>query len=575
MDARDELVSLAEELERNGGQKEEMAAAQCLLAALSRGHQMEPVREARVRVRLGKLLLRNTENVLLAKGCFDRAHVLIAKNEEEVDLRREAWSGIASCYHVMGNLKQEKQALRKGAEESGGTNQKEWNAYFKVRLADALNMEGKFEESMGELEAMVEVSGEAKGMDLAAYKLHVALASSNFTRLQEKLGECDALLESIKARNEFIPAHCMVYFLFMKLLTNQQLGNNLQVQALSEEISSFFPLQDDMWGRSWIPSAWIEEGVGLVKIVHRSMCGELRQAVEQAKLSLARVDSRLSTLGIGPKTKQSYLSNMTVWSGRLWLVLQFNIIQAMCLAQMTLSDLPEAHLSLAALEGMIHRYPVLLLDFKCRVHILSGLLHHSCMEYTEAIQRFQKARSCLEGAPLLNASVLLEALSILCEDGENACAQVLDLLQTMRKTSSEKEEQTKVIEIIVESITFANQGEHAEAKSLLNKGLKLAHTKLMNQQITAQVLNLLAMVSAAKDANVSNIPMLQSASTLSRNLNDLPMHLQTLHLMKQAWKREKNEAKFMECCSLIDKHTLLLQDKVAQVKQQRQVQKAT
>lgn len=574
MDARDELVSLAEELERNGGQKEEIAAAQCLLAALSRGHQMEPVREARVRVRLGKLLLRNTENVLLAKGCFDRAHVLIARKEEEVDLRREAWSGIASCYHVMGNLKQEKQALRKGGEESGGTNQKEWNAYFKVRLADALNMEGKFEESMGELEAMVEVSGEAKGMDLAAYKLHVALASSNFTRLQEKLRECDALLESVKARNESIPAHCMVYFLFMKLLTNQQLGNNLQVQALSEEISSFFPLQDDMWGRSWIPSAWIEEGVDLVKIVHRSMCGELRQAVELAKSSLARVDSQLSMLGIGPKTKQSHLSNMTVWSGRLWLVLQFNIIQAMCLAQMTLSDLPEAHLSLAALEGMIHRYPVLLLDFKCRLHILSGLLHHSCMEYTEAIQRFQNARSCLEGASLLNASVLLEALSILCKDGENACAQVLDLLQTMRKTSSEKEEQTKVIEIIVESITFANQGEHAEAKSLLNKGLKLAHTKLMNQQITAQVLNLLAMVSAAKDANVSNIPMLQSASTLSRNLNDLPMQLQTLHLMKQVWEREKNEAKFMECCSLIDKHTLLLQDKVAQVKQQRQIQKA-
>lgn len=574
MEARDVLVSLAEELEGNGNQKEEMAAAQCLLAALSRGHQMEPGREARVRVRLGRLLLRNTQNVLLAKGCFDRAQVLIARKEEESDLRREALSGIASCYHVMGNLKQEKQALRKGAEESGGTNVKEWNAYFKVRLADALNTEGKFEEAMSELETMNEVCEEAKGLDLAAYKLHVALASSNLAWVQEKLGECSALANSMRLEIESIPAHSVVYFLFMTLLANQRLGNNNQVQTALKEISSFFPLQDSIWGRGWIPSAWIEESVSLVGIAHRSLCGELRQAVEQAKSSLEKVDAQLCKLGIGPTTKESHLNNMTIWTGRIWLVLQVNLIQATCLAQMTLTELPEAQLSLASLERIIHRYPVLLLDFKCEVHILSGLLHHSCMEYTEAVHRFQKARSCVKGAPLLNVAILLEAMSILCENGENACARVLDLMQTLQRASSGREGQTKALEIIVDSVTFACQGEYAEAKSLLKQGLKLAHTQLMNQQITAQVLNVLAMVSAAKDANIPITPMLESASTLSRNLNDLPMQLQTLHLTKQVLEKEGNDVGLMDCCALVEKHSVSLQDKVAQVKQQRQSEKA-
>uniref|UniRef100_A0A2N9HSB0 Uncharacterized protein n=1 Tax=Fagus sylvatica TaxID=28930 RepID=A0A2N9HSB0_FAGSY len=191
------LWGLADYHERKG---EIEKAVKCLEAICQSHVSFFPVVEVKTRLRIATLLLKHSHNVTHAKSHLERSQLLLHSIPSCFDLKCRAYSLLSQCYHLVGAIPPQKQILNKALQLSAsagdGLSVKLWICNFNSQLANALIIEGDYQNSISALECgyicAAQISYPELQMFFATSILHVHLMQWDDENLVEQaVNRCD------------------------------------------------------------------------------------------------------------------------------------------------------------------------------------------------------------------------------------------------------------------------------------------------------------------------------------------------------------------------------------------------
>ncbi|KAA0052897.1 MAU2 chromatid cohesion factor-like protein [Cucumis melo var. makuwa] len=171
-------------------------AIKCLEAICQSPVSFFPVLEVKTRLRIATLLLTYSHNQLLLKSipsCFE--------------LKCRAYSLLSQCYHLVGAIPPQKQLLYKGLDLTNSAGHelsvKLWSCNFNSQLANALIIEGDYQNSISALESGYVFSAEICYPELqmffATSILHVHLMQwYDDNSVEQAVNKCDEVWESME-----------------------------------------------------------------------------------------------------------------------------------------------------------------------------------------------------------------------------------------------------------------------------------------------------------------------------------------------------------------------------------------
>nr|AGG38121.1 maternal effect uncoordination 2-2 protein [Dimocarpus longan] len=197
------LWGLADHHERCG---EIGKAVKCLEAICQSDVSFLPIIEVKTRLRVATLLLKHTHNVNHAKTHLERSQLLLKATPSCFELKCRTFSLLSQCYHLVGAIPPQKNILFKALELTASSPQevvvKLWSCNFNSQLANALIIEGDYQNSVSALQAGYVCAAEISYPDLqlffATSILHVHLMQwEDENLIANAINQCDLIWESI------------------------------------------------------------------------------------------------------------------------------------------------------------------------------------------------------------------------------------------------------------------------------------------------------------------------------------------------------------------------------------------
>ncbi|XP_004146189.1 sister chromatid cohesion protein SCC4 isoform X3 [Cucumis sativus] len=182
-------------------------AIKCLEAICQSPVSFFPVLEVKTRLRIATLLLTYSHNVNHAKSHLERSQLLLKSIPSCFELKCRAYSLLSQCYHLVGAIPPQKQLLYKGLDLTNSAGHelsvKLWSCNFNSQLANALIIEGDYQNSISALESGYVFSAEICYPELqmffATSILHVHLMQwYDDNSVQQAVNKCDEVWESIE-----------------------------------------------------------------------------------------------------------------------------------------------------------------------------------------------------------------------------------------------------------------------------------------------------------------------------------------------------------------------------------------
>ncbi|KAJ4979109.1 hypothetical protein NE237_009889 [Protea cynaroides] len=215
------LWGLAEYHENKG---EIGKAVKCLEAICQSQVSFLPMVEIKTRLRIATLLLKHSNNVNHAKSHLERSQLLLKSIPSCFELKCRTYSLLSQCYHLVGAIPPQKQILNKGLELTASSGDgfavKLWSCNFNSQLANALIIEGDYQNSVSALECGYECATEICYPELqmffATSILHMHLMHwDDVNSVERAVEKCDEVWE-------FIPPdkrqQCLGLFFYNELL---------------------------------------------------------------------------------------------------------------------------------------------------------------------------------------------------------------------------------------------------------------------------------------------------------------------------------------------------------------------
>ncbi|KAG6607383.1 Sister chromatid cohesion protein SCC4, partial [Cucurbita argyrosperma subsp. sororia] len=182
-------------------------AIKCLEAICQSSVSFFPVVEVKTRLRIATLLLTHSHNVNHAKSHLERSQLLLKSIPSCFELKCRAYSLLSQCYHLVGAIPPQKQILYKGLDLTNSAGHelsvKLWSCNFNSQLANALIIEGDYQNSIAALESgyifSVEICYPELQMFFATSILHVHLMQwYDDNSVEQAVIKCDEVWESIE-----------------------------------------------------------------------------------------------------------------------------------------------------------------------------------------------------------------------------------------------------------------------------------------------------------------------------------------------------------------------------------------
>ncbi|XP_050942557.1 sister chromatid cohesion protein SCC4 isoform X1 [Cucumis melo] len=182
-------------------------AIKCLEAICQSPVSFFPVLEVKTRLRIATLLLTYSHNVNHAKSHLERSQLLLKSIPSCFELKCRAYSLLSQCYHLVGAIPPQKQLLYKGLDLTNSAGHelsvKLWSCNFNSQLANALIIEGDYQNSISALESGYVFSAEICYPELqmffATSILHVHLMQwYDDNSVEQAVNKCDEVWESME-----------------------------------------------------------------------------------------------------------------------------------------------------------------------------------------------------------------------------------------------------------------------------------------------------------------------------------------------------------------------------------------
>ncbi|XP_022730009.1 sister chromatid cohesion protein SCC4 isoform X2 [Durio zibethinus] len=202
-------------------------AVKCLEAICQSHASFLPIVEVKTRLRIATLLLRHSHNVNHAKSHLERSQLLLNSIPSCFDLKCRTYSLLSQCYHLVGAIPPQKQILYKALHLTSAAapdvSVKLWCCNFNSQLANALIIEGDYQNSIATLESgyvsATQICYPELQMFFVASILHVRLLmqwdDQTAVEVERALHRCDQVWETIPSDRR---THCLGLLFYNELL---------------------------------------------------------------------------------------------------------------------------------------------------------------------------------------------------------------------------------------------------------------------------------------------------------------------------------------------------------------------
>ncbi|XP_021277744.1 uncharacterized protein LOC110411777 [Herrania umbratica] len=202
-------------------------AVKCLEAICQSHASFLPIVEVKTRLRIATLLLRHSHNVNHAKSHLERSQLLLNAIPSCFDLKCRTYTLLSQCYHLVGAIPPQKQILYKALHLTSAVDPdvsvKLWCCNFNSQLANALIIEGDYQNSISTLESgyvsATQICYPELQMFFVASILHVRLLmqwdDQTAVEVERALHRCDQVWETIPFDRR---AHCLGLLFYNELL---------------------------------------------------------------------------------------------------------------------------------------------------------------------------------------------------------------------------------------------------------------------------------------------------------------------------------------------------------------------
>ncbi|XVE91322.1 hypothetical protein DITRI_Ditri20bG0144300 [Diplodiscus trichospermus] len=193
-------------------------AVKCLEAICQSHVSFLPIVEVKTRLRIATLLLRHSHNVTHAKSHLERSQLLLNSIPSCFDLKCRTYTLLSQCYHLVGAIPPQKQILYKALHLTSAAGPdvsvKLWCCNFNSQLANALIIEGDYQNSISTLESgyayATQICYPELQMFFVASILHVRLLmqwdDQTAVEVERALHRCDQVWDTIPSDRR---AHCL------------------------------------------------------------------------------------------------------------------------------------------------------------------------------------------------------------------------------------------------------------------------------------------------------------------------------------------------------------------------------
>lgn len=534
-----------------------------------------PVIEAEVKLKAATMLMQHTHNTTEARQELESAAFTAQRLHADLALKCAIQSQLGRCYKLMGETQYQRAAYEKGlqicASGFAGRERQElyqWACFFYLRLADAYILEDDPTKVWDSLE---------KGHSLALqqnlllnqmlfllFKLQMATLDWDKEVAETSLREATQLLTAAEGDQTLSAsevAHIKLHLYTLKALFYIRAGqlDTLNAQEADNTGQKKLRLVRDMeellqqvhgscQPYEWVSPAALHIIMHLLAAVIYTPMGRSSQALDHVNEGIHRSTQCLADMGVLPTTVECHLDVYNVWECRLFLVLTFLLLECRAQVHLQCCQLVAAREDIAEAMTWVEAYPQLLSQVATSLHCLAGLYAMSTGEYGWAVAHFRALRQAVPDRLGESSVSSLLVMALTAADPPGALSEAVDVLA---ETSSTPEGSLgyheRAIHCVATALVRLQQGNATEAQQSLSKALKIAHSRLCNHQLVANILNCMAPllvcsgdISGAQQMFTSGFTLAKSSQDLHAQLGALQVHQRLAELMRDPERLERS-----------------------------------
>ncbi|KAK9828312.1 hypothetical protein WJX74_008420 [Apatococcus lobatus] len=560
-------------------------AIKCYLAICQSKHEL-PAVEAFAHVRLGRLLLDHSHNVLEAQQALSKAQLLLERTTGNFELKCEALSGLGRCKRCLRRTRHEQQTYaraitlcRAALATSDRLSAQQWLLHFHLRAARLyMSTADSVGSAVEALETSVKLAAEANSplaqalCQLFKAQLLMTDDSRQAETAHQALDACQAILDcqasqpqqqqvsadgaamasdiSAQLRLHHALLRCLLLLSQGSIATLAATASNLSEssrqgnmdQAVRNLQDLFTAAMANPWGYEWLSPPAVAALVHLVSACMLRPSGKLSKALAHLEAGQRDIAECLDKLKIKLKAGQSALSDCSLEECKALLALKVLLTESTIRIQLLQHALPGALAALTGLNQLLAGYPSILQAFVPSVQMLLGHYATACGETTAAASHFSRVACDEAVSPQMRRLAMLHAC---LAEANSQQPNWVGRAQALLATSAQHQEQPsseslleKGLRHLVSGLMQLAEGDEAGGKVALSRALKLAHGELGDHQMVSQVLNALAPVHLGRGDVEGATSMLTSSFTLAHDMKDLPSQIASLQCMDALHARQ-------------------------------------
>ncbi|KAG7037052.1 hypothetical protein SDJN02_00673, partial [Cucurbita argyrosperma subsp. argyrosperma] len=365
-------------------------AIKCLEAICQSSVSFFPVVEVKTRLRIATLLLTHSHNVNHAKSHLERSQLLLKSIPSCFELKCRAYSLLSQCYHLVGAIPPQKQILYKGLDLTNSAGHelsvKLWSCNFNSQLANALIIEGDYQNSIAALESGYIFSVEIcypelqrqQSVGLLFYNelLHIfyRLRICDYKNAAQHLDKLDAAMKADLQRTQYIEdltkemnalnqslSRSDLHYKDRLALTEKHAQLQSQLRSMTEPTSvSKESLEPGQFGNmrrksrdklelapypidgEWLPKSAVYALVDLMVVIFSRPKGLFKECAKRIQSGMLTIQEELVKLGITDGMREVSLQHSAIWMAGVYLMLLMQLLENKVAIELTRSEFVEA-----------------------------------------------------------------------------------------------------------------------------------------------------------------------------------------------------------------------------------------
>ncbi|GAX77372.1 hypothetical protein CEUSTIGMA_g4818.t1 [Chlamydomonas eustigma] len=572
--AADALSLLAIKFEQDGFP---LHAIHCLQGLITL--RLLPEQEARVRCKLGHLLVNHTRNLKMAKTHLKQASLLSQRLMGAYALKAQVSSYMGELCKYTAEIDVGIQALRNGLDackQGASSSEREelhaWACHLYLQLAELLMNSGTQEAVHECIDEGLIAATEARQPSLQVLfllaGLQLAIASPDTTHVSQLLSSLSTLLMEPSLGNTMPPAfipYIQLHFNMLQALNCMSLGKISEmdtpsqsgargslllvetIEDLLSQVESMYNNVNDI-GYKWLPPQALRVIMSLTAAEILTNSGNIDSAHQHLETAAKSVQALLSSMCLLPALPDQSMSSLSeesldhiqLWEARHVLAMSFAVSSQRAQLRMLQGQFIEARLDLQAALSKVMMFPNLLSDKVPHAHVLVGLYCHATARYSHAEAHFAAAAESLRqsGAsePASLAAASLQACSALSQEGPESVSRAIDAIGGLQQDATghltrQQEgmglQESCVLQMVsgVIRLRLAASSSSSEAckeheqsgRMLLTRALRVAHRQLRHHQLVTSLMLVTAplQLRGGCSASGSHTSLLAAASNQS------------------------------------------------------------